>query len=62
MDLETYNHQKEVLGDKLFGNANPILLGLVKDTPEAITYMQDDIEKQYEKKIQFKVCWLLLFL
>lgn len=51
---EEYERQRRELGDETFyAGVNTILPGKIKDTPEGIQRMVDDLEKQREKSKKF---------
>lgn len=51
---EEYERQREELGDECFyADMNTMLQGKIKDTPEAINRMVEDLEMQREKRKKF---------
>ncbi|XP_039254839.1 pre-mRNA-splicing factor syf2-like [Styela clava] len=53
-NMEAYEKQRQQVGDDIFyANVNTILPGKVKDTPEALTRLVEDLEKQKEKSKRF---------
>lgn len=45
-DMDSYEKQKETLGEAFYGGPNTILHGLQKDSKEGIERMVGDLEKQ----------------
>lgn len=53
-DMEAYEKQRQELGDETFyATVNTILPGKVKDTPEGIQRLVDNLEKQKDKAKKF---------
>lgn len=54
-DMVAYEKQREELGDETFyATVNTLLPGKVKDTPEGIQRLVDDLEKQKDKAKKFR--------
>jgi len=52
-DMEDYQQKKEKAGDTWFATAGSIVHGIHKDTPDAISKMALDVQKQKEKREKF---------
>ncbi|GAU92819.1 hypothetical protein RvY_04852 [Ramazzottius varieornatus] len=52
-DMESYQQQKEELGERFYANANTILHGEHKDSPEAIEKLVADVRSQADKKSKY---------
>lgn len=52
-DMESYEKEKEVMGDAFYPTKDTIIHGLHRDNEENITNMVDDLEKQIEKHSKF---------
>lgn len=52
-DMESYEKEKEVMGDAFYPTKDTIIHGLHKDSDENISNMVDDLEKQIDKHSKF---------
>ncbi|XP_055337599.1 pre-mRNA-splicing factor Syf2-like [Paramacrobiotus metropolitanus] len=52
-NFKKYEQQKEELGDKFYASASTILHDEVKDSPEAIERLVDDVKHQAERRAKF---------
>lgn len=52
-DMESYEKEKEVMGDAFYPTKDTIIHGLHKDSDESINNMVEDLEKQIDKHTKF---------
>lgn len=53
VDMETYEKEKDIMGEAFYPTKDTIIHGLHKDTEESINNMVEDLEKQIDRHSKF---------